>query len=177
MRQFDFYMIVIKSTYMKSNSCMWLCMKFSQPAFKCRVPYDSESESESEVAQSCLTLCDPMDCSRPGSSIHGIFQARVLEWGAIFFSSGSSQLRDRTQVSRISGRRVTVGATRGAMTMKVECSASILKPRYRIILLSMLSFLVMMPNWPILWKIFYFVSENIPDEFYSQILPKQSHFH
>ena len=40
-------------------------------------------KSESEVAQSCLTLSDPMDCSPPGSSIHGIFQARVLEWGAI----------------------------------------------------------------------------------------------
>ena len=43
-------------------------------------------ESESEVAQSCPTLSDPMDCSPPGSSIHGIFQARVLEWGAIAFS-------------------------------------------------------------------------------------------
>ena len=43
-------------------------------------------KSESEVAQSCLTLHDPMDCSPPGSSIHGIFQARVLEWGAIAFS-------------------------------------------------------------------------------------------
>ena len=42
-----------------------------------------ESERESEVAQSCLTLCDPMDCSLPGSSTHGIFQARVLEWVAI----------------------------------------------------------------------------------------------
>ena len=42
--------------------------------------------SESEVAQSCLTLSDPMDCSPPGSSVHGIFQARVLEWGAIAFS-------------------------------------------------------------------------------------------
>ena len=40
-------------------------------------------KSESEVAQSCLTLRDPMDCSLPGSSVHGIFQARVLEWGAI----------------------------------------------------------------------------------------------
>ena len=44
-------------------------------------------ESESEVTQSCLTLCDPMDCSPPGSSVHGIFQARVLEWGAIAFST------------------------------------------------------------------------------------------
>ena len=44
-------------------------------------------KSESEVAQSCPTLSDPMDCSLPGSSVHGIFQARVLEWGAIAFSS------------------------------------------------------------------------------------------
>ena len=44
-------------------------------------------ESESEVAQSCPTLSDPMDCSPPGSSVHGIFQARVLEWGAIAFST------------------------------------------------------------------------------------------
>ena len=43
-------------------------------------------KSASEVAQSCLTLSDPMDCSPPGSSVHGIFQARVLEWGAIAFS-------------------------------------------------------------------------------------------
>ena len=43
-------------------------------------------KSESEVAQSCPTLCDPMDCSLPGSSVHGILQARVLEWGAIAFS-------------------------------------------------------------------------------------------
>ena len=45
-------------------------------------------KSEREVAQSCLTLCDPMDQSLPGSSIHGIFQARVLEWGATAFSEG-----------------------------------------------------------------------------------------
>ena len=46
-------------------------------------------KSESEVAQSCLTLHDPMDCSLPGSSIHGIFQSGVLEWGAIAFSECS----------------------------------------------------------------------------------------
>ena len=51
-----------------------------------------------EVAQSCLTLCDPVDCSLPGSSIHGIFQAWVLEWVAIYFSRESFQLRDWTQV-------------------------------------------------------------------------------
>ena len=49
-------------------------------------------KSESEVAQSCPTLSDPMDCSPPGSSIHGIFQARVLEWGAIAFSDFFSML-------------------------------------------------------------------------------------
>ena len=48
------------------------------------------------VAQLCLTLCDPMDCSPPGSSAHGILQARVLEWVAIPFSRGSSQPRDRS---------------------------------------------------------------------------------
>ena len=46
---------------------------------------------ESEVAQSCLTLSDPMDCSPPGSSVHGIFQAGVLEWGAIAFSANCFQ--------------------------------------------------------------------------------------
>ena len=50
-------------------------------------------KSESEVAQLCLTLCDPMDCSLPGSSIRGIFQARILEWVAIFYSRGSSSLK------------------------------------------------------------------------------------
>ena len=68
----------------------------------------------SEVAQSCLTLCDPMDCSLPGSSVHGIFQARVLEWVAISFSRESSWPRDRTQVSSIAGRFFTIGATREA---------------------------------------------------------------
>ena len=63
-----------------------------------------EATRERAVAQSCPTLCNPMDCSLPGSSVHGIFQARVLEWGAISFSRGSSRTRDRTQVSH----RVTV---------------------------------------------------------------------
>ena len=51
---------------------------------------DCDSSCESEVAQLCLTLFDPMDCTPPGSSIHGILQARVLEWVAIAFSRGSS---------------------------------------------------------------------------------------
>ena len=56
------------------------------------------------VAKSCLTLCDPMGCSPLGSSIHGISQARILEWVAISFSRESSQPRDRTRVSGIPGR-------------------------------------------------------------------------
>ena len=56
-------------------------------------------QEESEVSQLCPALCNPMDCSLPGSSIHGIFQARVLEWGAISFSRGSSRPRDRTLLS------------------------------------------------------------------------------
>ena len=60
----------------------------------------------------CPTLWDPMDCSLPGSSIRGIFQARILEWVAIFFSKRSSQLRDWTRVSHIIGRCLTIWATR-----------------------------------------------------------------
>ena len=57
-----------------------------------------------EVAQSCPTLCDPMDCSLPAFSVHGILQARILEWVTISFSRGSSRPRDGTWVSRIGGR-------------------------------------------------------------------------
>ena len=53
------------------------------------------------VAQLCLTLCDQMDCISPGSSVHGILQARILGWVTILFFRGSSQPRDRTQVSCI----------------------------------------------------------------------------
>ena len=60
---------------------------------------------------SCVLLCDPMDCSLPGSSIHGIFQARVLEWIAVSFSRGCSRPRDRTWVSHIADRCFTVWTT------------------------------------------------------------------
>ena len=63
----------------------------------------------SEVAQSCPTLCDPWTVAyQSGSSIHGIFQARVLEWIAISFSRGSSRPRNQTRVSHIAGRRFTI---------------------------------------------------------------------
>ena len=68
--------------------------------------------SESEVTQSCPTLCDPTDCSLPGSSIHGIFPARILEWVAVSFSRGSSWPRGWTQVLQVTaGRLFTVWAT------------------------------------------------------------------
>ena len=91
--------------------CIWMYLR--------QYEYQVENESVlawkwSEVAQSCPTLCDPMDCSLPGSSVHGIFQAIVLEWIAISFSRGSSQPRDRTQVSHIAGRCFTIWAIREA---------------------------------------------------------------
>ena len=67
-----------------------------------------EKKKESEVAQSCLTLCDLMDCGLPGFSVHGIFQETVLEWVAISFSRGSSRPRDLTLLSHIAGRRFTL---------------------------------------------------------------------
>ena len=63
------------------------------------------------VAQSCPTLCDPMDCSPPGSSVHGTLRARILEWVAIPFTRRSSRIRDQTPVSCIAGSFFTVWAT------------------------------------------------------------------
>ena len=67
--------------------------------------------------QSCPILCDPMNCSFPGSSVHGILQARILEWVAIPFSRGSSHPREQTWVPCIAGRFFTVWATREAQTV------------------------------------------------------------
>ena len=84
------------------------------------------------VTQSCLTLCDPMDCSPPGSSVHGILQSRILEWilflENIFypFSRGSSWPRNRTGVSCITGGFFTIWATREAPAAPwrmLKCSA------------------------------------------------------
>ena len=71
--------------------------------------------SEVKVAQSCPPLCEPMNCSLLGTSVHGILQARVLEWVANSFSRGSSWHRDWTQVSCIAGRFFTNWATREAL--------------------------------------------------------------
>ena len=62
------------------------------------------------ITQSCLTLCNPMDCNPPGSFVHEIFQTRILKWIAIPFSRGSSWPRDQTLVSCIAGRFFTIWA-------------------------------------------------------------------
>ena len=74
-------------------------------------------KSESEVTPSCPTLCDHVDCSLLGSSVHGILQARILEWTAISFSRGSSQPRDQTWVSHIAGRPSTLWSHQGSPVM------------------------------------------------------------
>ena len=79
-----------------------------------------------EVTQSCPTLCDPVDCSPPGSSVHEILQARILEWVAISFSRGSSRPRDRIQVSRIAGRHFNLWATREAQMHVFICITELL---------------------------------------------------
>ena len=79
-------------------------------------PTRSSQSMWSEASQSCPTLCNPLDCSPPGSSVHGILQPRTLEWVAISFSRGSSQPRDQTQVFCIASRRFNLWATREALT-------------------------------------------------------------
>ena len=76
--------------------------------YMCTVLFLNNKYIESEAAQSCPNLCDPMDCSLSGSSVHGIFQARVLEWIANSFSRGSSRPRNQTRVSLIAGRHFNV---------------------------------------------------------------------
>ena len=105
------YMLLL---YGKKTKCTRVCKV--QSIKGARGPYHTqghrlsgrkalERKKESEVTQSCPTFCDPVDWSLPGSSIHGIFQARVLEWVAISFSRGSSWPRDRTPVPCIIWRR------------------------------------------------------------------------
>ena len=78
----------------------------------------------SEVTQSRPTLCDPMDCSPLGSSIHGILQARILEWVAISFSRGSSRPRDWIQTFHIAGRCFNLWVTREALIRGIYAMAA-----------------------------------------------------
>ena len=84
-----------------------------------KILFRNLSESESEATQSCPTICDAMNCSLSGSSVHGVFQARVLEWVAVPFSRGSSRPRDWTWVSCIAGKFFTIWAIRE--TDKCRC--------------------------------------------------------
>ena len=87
----------------------------------------------SEVAQLCSTLCDLVDYSPPGSSVHGILQARILEWVVISLSRGSSQPRDRTQVSRIAGRGFNLWTTREAHHIGIlQCKWHKVKLKLRV---------------------------------------------
>ena len=97
------YVYIHSASANSLQSCPTLCNPHRRQPTRLPRPWDSPGnnigvgchfllqcmkvKSESEVAQSCLTLCDPMNCSPPGSSVHGVFQARVLEWGAIAFSN------------------------------------------------------------------------------------------
>ena len=97
----------------KSQPRDWTQVSCNCRQTHCRLSHQgSRSMHSSEVAQSCSTLCDSVDCSLQCSPVHEIFQARVLEWVAISFSRGSSQPRDQTWVSRIVGRCFTIWATR-----------------------------------------------------------------
>ena len=104
------------------------------------------SITNSLQVQSCPTLCDPMDCSLLGSSIYGIFQARILEWVALSFSR-SSQPRDWTQVSRTVGRHFTIWATREilwSINLAVEVS-------WKSTFCNAVCLLVSIPSWFLLW--------------------------
>ena len=96
-----------------------LCLKIVFPSPLC---HSLQYLMKVLVAQSCPTLCNPTDCSPPGSSVHGLFQARILEWVAISFSRGSSQPRNRTPVSKFSRLLIYV-------TMKTK-HTNILKNKY-----------------------------------------------
>ena len=106
---------VVRSALGSSCHCLqyprWDCLVAGK---QLRAPSDSALCVKVLVSQSCPTLCNPMDCSLPGSSVNGIFQARILDWVAIPFSSGSSQPRVQTWVSCITGRFFTICATREA---------------------------------------------------------------
>ena len=86
------------------------------------------------VTQSCPTLCDPMDCSLQGSSVHGILQARILEWVVMPFSRGSSWPRDQTHISCIAGGFFTTSSTwkkhdRGIQCLSLWSAESVTGPK------------------------------------------------
>ena len=107
-------------------------LKSSQTGFYINYSCGSYTLKWSEVAQSCLTLYDPMNCSLPGFSVHGVFQARVLEWVAISFSRGSSWPRGRTQLSCIAGRHFTLWTYRHQNHLEDLLNHRLLDPAPRV---------------------------------------------
>ena len=98
----DVLCITLKNFFMEYIVDLQCCVNFS-----CTTNWISYAWVHAKLLQSCLTLCDPMDCSPPGFSVHGIMQARILEWVAMPSSRGSSQPRDWTWVFCIAGEFLT----------------------------------------------------------------------
>ena len=107
-------------------------------------------KSESEVAQSCMTLCDPMDCSLPGSSVHEIFQARVLEWGAIAFSYGSP----RKLIYRLRLHNTGSGDYRMWIFFKEHCSV------YHKVQTSYQIWEIVLTSWYVMLSCFCLISRD-----------------
>ena len=110
---FLFISVSILLIFPKSNEWSWLSRRQISYMMKNMLVL---------VSQACSILCDPMDCGPPGSSVHGILQARMLEWVAILFSRGSFWPRDQTQVSCIAGTFSTIWSTREAKKKYTRCS-------------------------------------------------------
>ena len=109
--------LIQKDTRTPMFMAPWLTIANIQKQRKCPSTekwIDTYMKVSMLLAQSCPTLCNPMYYSRPGSSVHGILQARILKWVAIPFSRGSSQSRDWAWVSCPAGRFFTICATREA---------------------------------------------------------------
>ena len=109
----------VKAAWTHVNEWAWLCSNKTLFWYR-NLDFISFSRHGSGVrvlvTQLCATLCDPMNCGLPGSSVHGILQVRTLEWVAIPFSRISSQLRSWTLVSHIAGRFFTIWATTEALS-------------------------------------------------------------
>ena len=108
---FNIQYIHFNIQYWSVNASIWKSSLWTGYNICLAPSLTTEYEWVSDWSRSVMsTLCNPMDCSPPSSSVHGIFQARILEWVAISFSRGSSWPRDQTQVSCIAGRCFTTCA-------------------------------------------------------------------
>ena len=115
LRHLDFMVFYLPGFQFPKHKGYWaLSFKRAVGPWTSRKSFKAVAVHACLVTQMCLTFCDPMDCSLPGSSVHGILQARILEWVAMPSSWGSSQPTDRTQVSCIAGEFLAIWATREA---------------------------------------------------------------